>query len=192
MIRVVSADTREFTARVSAKNAPALGELLKTTVGPITIFGVLVGMSVPEDALARQLADAPDDIVAQTRELMSGNAGMYDIRVLMVGHQQGRGSIKQMLPPAPPLAMEAIEKCAVEDRKAFTSSTLYLRFLAQESTEATLAHLAVVAPEQPGEFFAWKGRVINTLTETMLDLQRLFSLLQLLDHLIETPEGKKK
>ncbi len=108
--------------RVNQLNAPALGALVRAPLGQDTQgFGLIQDIHIDDDGLVRQLASAEgvdEDVIADNRD--NRNVPV-EMSVLTVGYRQG-DQIHHLLPPRPPLSLDAIYLCTQAEICAFTGS----------------------------------------------------------------------
>jgi len=122
--RLLRAGTGGFVVgcRVSQMNAPSFGALARVPLEDgYQIYGLVHDIRIDDDGLVRQLvtADQVDEsVIADNR--LNRNVPV-EIGVLAVGYQQG-GRIFHLLPPRPPLSLDAIYLCDPAEVRAFTSA----------------------------------------------------------------------
>lgn len=122
--RLLRAGTSGFVVgcRVNQLESPSFGALVRVPLGAgYQVFGLIHDIHIDDDGLVRQLvtADGVDDnIIADNR--MNRNLPL-EISVLAVGYRQN-GRIVHLLPPRPPLSLDAIYLCDDEEVCKFTSA----------------------------------------------------------------------
>jgi hypothetical protein len=103
-------------------NAPALGALVRAPQqGGYQIYGLIHDIHIDDDGLVRQLVTAgevDESIINDNR--VNRNVPL-EISVLAVGYCQDT-QIVHLLPPRPPLSLDAIYLCAADELRQFTSS----------------------------------------------------------------------
>ena len=108
--------------RVSQLNVPAFGDLVRIPLADGTqVFGLIHDIAIDDDGLVRQLVTADqlsEEIIADNRE--NRNVPV-EVSVLFVGCEQG-GVVSHLLPPRPPLTLDAIYPCSAGELCRFTSA----------------------------------------------------------------------
>ena len=127
--RLLRAGTSGFVVgcRVNQLDTPSFGGLVRVPLGNgYQIYGLIYDIHIDDDGLVRQLitADGVDPaIIADNRE--NRNIPL-EVSVLAVGYQEnddtGRGVIRHLLPPRPPLSLDVIYLCSVDELCEFTSA----------------------------------------------------------------------
>jgi hypothetical protein len=124
--RLLRAGTTGFVAgcRVNQIDLPSFGCLVRADLDEdLRIYGLVHDIRIDDDGLVRQLvtADGVDEnIIADNR--VNRNVPL-EMSVLSVGYGQ-RGRIFHLLPPRPPLSLDKIILCDLEEMRCFTSSAL--------------------------------------------------------------------
>jgi hypothetical protein len=122
--RLLRAETTGFVVgcRVAQLEAPSFGALVRVPLeAGYQIFGLINDIHIDDDGLVRQLvtAESVDEaVIADNR--VNRNVPI-EMSVLAVGYQQGE-RISHLLPPRPPLSLDAIYLCVDEDILGFTSA----------------------------------------------------------------------
>jgi hypothetical protein len=108
--------------RVTQIDAPSFGALVRVPIeANYQIFGLIHDIHIDDDGLVRQLVTAEgidEAVIADNR--VNRNVPI-EISVLAVGYWQG-DRISHLLPPRPPLSLDAIYLCGDEDILGFTSA----------------------------------------------------------------------
>ncbi len=108
--------------RVTQVETPSFGALVRVPLeNEIQIFGLIHDIHIDDDGLVRQLVTAEEvnaSIIADNR--INRNVPL-EISVLAVGYRQN-SHIYHLLPPRPPLSLDAIYLCEAEEVRQFTSS----------------------------------------------------------------------
>jgi hypothetical protein len=108
--------------RVSQANVPAFGALVRIPLEDgYSIFGLIYDIRIEDDGLVRQLVTAesvPDDVILDNR--VNRNVPV-EISVLHVGYGL-HGHIFHLLPPRPPLSLDALFTCEPDESCGFTSA----------------------------------------------------------------------
>lgn len=107
--------------RVSQASVPAFGALVRIPLqDDYQIYGMIYDIRIEDDGLVRQLVTAEgidNDVLMDNR--VNRNVPV-EVSVLHVGYQQN-GRIYHLLPPRPPLSLDAIYTCEPEEACGFTS-----------------------------------------------------------------------
>jgi hypothetical protein len=108
--------------RVSQANAPGFGGLVRIPLDPdYAIYGLIYDIHIEDDGLVRQLVTAErvdEDVIQDNR--MNRNVPV-EVSVLHVGYRQA-GRVHHLLPPRPPLSLDAIYVCGPKEACAFTEA----------------------------------------------------------------------
>jgi len=176
--RLLRASTTGFVVgcRANQFNAPAFGALTRVALGQEQqVYGLIYDIHIDDDGLVRQLVTADGvrpGVIADARE--NRNVPL-EISVLVVGYQQQR-RIYHLLPPRPPLSLDAIYLCSSVDLRVFTASGNfgYFRHILRASDlpvgELLAAHIqqAQTAHAQAGEM-EWGSRATQELITLLRD-----------------------
>jgi len=140
--------------RVSQLTAPAFGGLVRIPLDErYQVYGLIYDIHIDDDGLVRQLVTAEgvsDEVILDNR--LNRNVPV-EISVLFTGYQMD-GKIVHLLPPRPPLTLDAIYPCSAEEICAFTSTGRfgYFRHILRAADlpvgELLAAHLQQAAPAQ--------------------------------------------
>lgn len=142
--------------RVTSISVPSFGGMVKIPVetGEIEhIFGLIHDIHIDDDGLVRQLvtAERVDEETIQDNRL-NRNVPV-EISVIFIGYAKNN-RIHHLLPPRPPLTLDAIYACSAQELVAFTSAGRlgYLRHILRADDlptgELLAAHLQMAAREQ--------------------------------------------
>ena len=110
--------------RVSQIETPALGGLVRIPLDglqPAQIYGLIYDIHIDDDGLVRQLVTAEKvsaEVILDNR--VNRNVPV-EISVLFVGYESG-SKIYHLLPPRPPLTLDAMLTCTTEEMCRFTGS----------------------------------------------------------------------
>jgi hypothetical protein len=108
--------------RVSQANAPAFGGLVRIPLEDgYGIYGLIYDIRIEDDGLVRQLVTADgiaDEVIQDNR--VNRNVPV-EVSVLHVGYRKD-GQIHHLLPPRPPLSLDAIFICGPKEACAFTEA----------------------------------------------------------------------
>ncbi len=106
--------------RVSQASAPAFGSLVRIPLEKdYQIFGLIHDIRIEDDGLVRQLVTSErvdEEVLADNR--LNRNVPV-EFSVLHVGYEQA-GRIFHLLPPRPPLSLDAIYNCEPGEVARFT------------------------------------------------------------------------
>ena len=124
--RLLRAGTTGFIVgcRVSQldQDAPAFGALVRAPLGNgYQIYGLIHDIHIDDDGLVRQLVTADnvsDEVMKDNRER---RIVPVEMSVLAVGYEQD-GAISHLLPPRPPLSLDAIYLCDEKDLARFVKA----------------------------------------------------------------------
>lgn len=140
--------------RVSQLNVPAFGDLVRIPLTDGTqVFGLIHNIAIDDDGLVRQLVTA-EGLSAEVIEDNRVNRNVpVEVSVLFVGFEQG-GAVSHLLPPRPPLTLDAIYPCSAAELCRFTSAGRfgYFRHVLRAADlpigELLAAHIQKTAPAQ--------------------------------------------
>lgn len=108
--------------RVSQASAPAFGGLVRIPLADgYGIYGLIYDIRIDDDGLVRQLVTAEgidEDVIQDNR--VNRNVPV-EVSVLHVGYRE-HGRIHHLMPPRPPLSLDAIFVCGPKEACAFTES----------------------------------------------------------------------
>jgi hypothetical protein len=122
--RLLRAGTTGFVVgcRVNQLEAPSFGALVRVPLeAGYQIYGLIHDIHIDDDGLVRQLVTAEgidEAVIADNR--VNRNVPI-EMSVLAVGYQQD-DRISHLLPPRPPLSLDAIYLCDDKDILGFTSA----------------------------------------------------------------------
>ena len=176
--RLLRSGTTGFVVgcRVNQLDAPSFGALVRVPLGAdYEVYGIIYDIHIEDDGLVRQLItaqDVPEEVLLDNRE--NRNVPV-EIAVLALGYQQD-GRIFHLLPPRPPLSLDAIYLCTTEETAQFTAAGQfgYFRHILRDPTkpidELLAAHLlaARAAQEMVGNN-AWYQDALAELIALLRD-----------------------
>lgn len=122
--RLLRAGTTECVVgcRVSQSSVPAFGGLVRIPLDEnYSIYGLIYDIRINDDGLVRQLVTAEgidEDVIRDNRE--NRNVPV-EVSVLHVGYRQA-GQIYHLIPPRPPLSLDAIYVCGPKEACTFTEA----------------------------------------------------------------------
>jgi hypothetical protein len=184
--RLLRAGVTEFVVgcRISQIDVPAIGALVHTPLSAQdVIYGLIYDIHIDDDGLVRQLVTAgelSENIIADNR--VNRNVPL-EISVMCIGHRQGE-RISHLLPPRPPLSLDAIYLCNDDELRRFTRSGRfgYFRHILRQQdlpTDQILAahlYMAGQAHAQAGDrdwLQAAKQELITLLRDDYPSLMRV-------------------
>jgi len=168
--------------RLSQWGIPSFGALLRIPLGGqanYQIYGLIYDIHVDDDGLVRQLAtteQVSDDVIQDNR--VNRNVPL-EISVVFVGFEED-GEVRHLMPPRPPLSLDAIYTCTDEELCRFTSSGQfgYIRHVLRNAElpvgELLAAHLrqtaaAHAAPGTPCSDPSWAEHATQELITLLRD-----------------------
>lgn len=108
--------------RVTQLDAPAFGGLVRIPLEPgYQVFGLIYDIHIDDDGLVRQLVTSENisnDVLLDNR---TNRNVPVEISVIFCGYEQD-GRISHLLPPRPPLSLDAIYNCTAEELVRFTGN----------------------------------------------------------------------
>ncbi len=152
--RLLRASTAGFVVgcRVSQVEAPAFGAMVRAPLDAgYQIYGLIYDIHVDDDGLVRQLVTVEtvdEEVIADNR--LNRNVPL-EISVLAIGYRQN-GRIYHLLPPRPPLSLDAIYLCDAGDIREFVSSGRFGYFRhVLHAGDIPIAELLAAHLQQAGE-----------------------------------------
>jgi hypothetical protein len=122
--RLLRAGTTGFVVgcRVTQLEAPSFGAMVRVPLeAGYQIFGLIHDIHIDDDGLVRQLVTAEGIDQAVIADNRVNRNVPIEMSVLAVGYQQD-DRISHLLPPRPPLSLDAIYLCADKDILGFTNA----------------------------------------------------------------------
>lgn len=147
--RMLRAGTSGFVVgcRVSQLDLPSFGALVTVSLeNDYQIFGLIYDIHIDDDGLVRQLVTADGVDAAVIADNRLNRNVPVEMSVLAVGYEQD-GRIYHLLPPRPPLSLDAIYLCSANQICSFTGAGRfgYLRHILRSKelpvSELLAAHL---------------------------------------------------
>lgn len=162
--------------RVSQSSAPAFGGLVRIPLQDgYGIYGLIYDIHIGDDGLVRQLVTAEgisDDVIEDNR--VNRNVPV-EVSVLHVGYRQS-GHIYHLLPPRPPLSLDAIYVCGPKEACSFTEVGRfgYFRHILRASDvavgELLAAHLKLISTyHNSNGHCTWASEAIQELIVLLRD-----------------------
>jgi hypothetical protein len=189
--RVLRSSTAGFSAgaRVGQLDAPAFGMLVKAEPRSSErecIYGLLYDVHIDDDPLVRQLVLADtmtDEMISDQRH---NRIVPIEMSVLAIAYRGYDGTIRQALPPRPPLSLDPVYMCNSEEVLVITQRFDYFRLVlsasevpAEQLMAANLLMAASVRPEdEQYGFLVMAGRELSRLMTG--SLEKLDYLLRLI------------
>jgi hypothetical protein len=106
--------------RVSQETIPVFGEFVRIPLSDsYQVFGIVHDVQIEDDGLVRQLVTAgnvSEEVILDNR--MNRNVPL-ELSVLFTGYEQD-GRVYHLLPPRPPLSLDAIYACSPQELCTFT------------------------------------------------------------------------
>ncbi len=133
--RLLRAGMTGFVAgcRVSQVDAPSFGALVRAPLNAESdVFGLIYDIRIEDDGLVKQLVAADGVDPAVIADSRTNRNVPIEMSVLAVGYREG-GRIYHLLPPRPPLSLDALYLCDEAEVRAFTNAGRfgYLRLILQ-------------------------------------------------------------
>ena len=122
--RLLRSGTTGFVigCRVNQLDAPSFGSMVRVPLEEnYQVYGLIYDIHIDDDGLIRQLITAqgvPDEVLRDNRE--NRNVPV-EIGVLALGYEKDE-RIYHLLPPRPPLSLDAIYLCSPQEVVRFTSA----------------------------------------------------------------------
>lgn len=185
--RLLRSGTTGFVigCRVNQLDAPSFGALVRVPLEEgYQVYGLIYDIHIDDDGLVRQLItaqDVPDEVLRDNRE--NRNVPV-EIGVLALGYEKD-GRIHHLLPPRPPLSLDAIYLCTAQEVVRFTSAGQmgYFRHILRDQDkpieELLAAHLleARKAQEHAGHKDWFESALQEIITLMRDDYQGLMLIL---------------
>ena len=185
--RLLRSGTTGFVigCRVNQLDAPSFGALVRVPLEEgYQVYGLIYDIHIDDDGLVRQLItaqDVPEEVLRDNRE--NRNVPV-EIGVLALGYEKD-GRIYHLLPPRPPLSLDAIYLCTAQEVVRFTSAGQwgYFRHILRDQDkpveELLAAHLleARTAQEKLGHPDWFEGALQEIITLMRDDYQGLMLIL---------------
>jgi hypothetical protein len=174
-----------FGCSVPEPDVPRFGDFVKVPAsrGQTEVIGLIYDLVIQDDAFVRPLvatSNLPEEYVMDQRQ---NRQVPIEVSVLAVGYRDGNGWV-QSLPPQPPVTLDRISMCSIDEVLEFTAKFDYVRLIL-DSPEAPVDELISVslsraaklhAPSQQVRFLREAGRELARLLNR--DLPRLEKLLR--------------
>ncbi len=187
--RLLRSATSSFVVgcQVGQLSQPALGALLRVPLeDDYQVYGIVQDIRIEDDGLVRQLVTATqvdESVIADNR--FNRNVPI-EMSALAVGYRQGN-EISHLLPPRPPLSLDAIYLCDEGEIRDFTHGPRFgyfrhlLRIKDAPLEEVLAAHLKQVAKAQQEVNPLWiRSAVQEVITLLRDDYATLSSVLSAL------------
>jgi hypothetical protein len=183
--RVIRSSTTRFAAgcQVLRPHVPVFGALVKVwTVAESEVYGLIHDVRMEDDPYVRQIAALSEPLPEVVEDHRHNRQVPIEVGVLVVGYRRS-GRIHHRLPPQPPLSLDVIHTCLIDELIAFTQHFGYFRLVLDThdvpSDELLAAHLSYAAqargPDGSG-FLVDAGRELARLLA--VDQVRLDAMLR--------------
>ncbi|MGC8855664.1 MAG: hypothetical protein ACP5QU_02595 [Anaerolineae bacterium] len=192
--RLLRAGTGGFVAgcRVSQLTVPSFGALVMAQPegdGQYKIYGLIYDIHIDDDGLVRQLVTSENISTAVMNDNRINRIVPVEMSVLAVGYEQD-GQIRHLLPPRPPLSLDAIYLCSDQEIARFTVRLGYLRHIlnAKELAigEIIAAHLQQASQAHGKNSQVWKEKATQeVITLLRDDYPTLISVLSALSDVVD-------
>lgn len=202
--RLLRASTTGFVlgCRVSYLESSLFGSLVRAPLGAdasgvdYQVYGIVHDVHIDDDGIVRQLVTAEnvdEAIIADNR--INRNVPL-EISVVTVGYQDS-GRIRHLLPPRPPLSLDVIYHCSIEEICQFTSAGRfgYLRHILR-SKDMPIGEILAAHLEQANKAHmdigdkAWGARATKEIIALLRDdYPTLMSVLGALSDVFEQSGG---
>lgn len=191
--RLLRAGTGGFVAgcRVSQLTVPSFGALVMAKPegdGQYKIYGLIHDIHIDDDGLVRQLVTSENISAAVMNDNRVNRIVPVEMSVLAVGYEQD-GKIYHLLPPRPPLSLDAIYLCEDQEVARFTSRLGYLRHILNAKEipvgEIIAAHLQQASQAHGKNSQVWKEKATQeVITLLRDDYPTLISVLSALSDVV--------
>ncbi len=182
---VLRSSTTNFAVgcRVLGEQTPQFGDFVKVLSGPnAEIFGLIYDVRVNDDPAVRQLILTGELETEAIKDQRENRLVPIEVSVLVVGYRRGQ-AIVQNLPPQPPISLNVLQICAIDEIVAFTERLDFLRLIIKASqlpvdeliATSLIQAANLRAPEIRRQFLVNAGREVARLLNA--DLIRLDALL---------------
>jgi hypothetical protein len=172
---LLRAGTNDFVAgcSVSQLEAPCFGALVRADPGPgYGVYGLIYDIAIDDDGLVRQLVTAGNISPEVMQDNRERRIVPVELSVLTVGYVAA-DKIFHRLPPRPPLSLDVLNLCPVEELARFTDAGAYgyfrhiLRAQDVPTGELLAAHIQQAAAAHPDP--AWSERALGELITLLRD-----------------------
>ena len=191
--RLLRSGTTGFVVgcRVNQLDAPSFGALVRVPLEDQTqVYGLIYDIHIDDDGLVRQLITAqevPEEVLQDNR---TNRNVPVEIGVLALGYEQD-GKVFHLLPPRPPLSLDAIYLCTEDEIARFSGAGRlgYFRHILRNADlpvdELLAAHLmgARAAQNAAGNPGWYESALQELITLMRDDTQRLMDVLGALSEL---------
>ena len=191
--RLLRSGTTGFVVgcRVNQLDAPSFGALVRVPLEDQTqVYGLIYDIHIDDDGLVRQLITAqevPEEVLQDNR---TNRNVPVEIGVLALGYEQD-GKVFHLLPPRPPLSLDAIYLCTEDELVRFSGAGRlgYFRHILRNPAlpvdELLAAHLmgARTAQNSAGNPEWYESALQELITLMRDDFQRLMDVLGALSEL---------
>jgi hypothetical protein len=185
--RLLRSGTTGFVVgcKVQQISAPSFGAMVRVPLEEgYQVYGLIYDIHIDDDGLVRQLITAENISEEVMRDNRENRTVPVEIGVLALGYEEG-GRIAHLLPPRPPLSLDVIYLCTLEEVVRFTGAGRlgYLRHILRDpklpTDELLAAHLKQArAAHDTADDQDWFGEAVQEVIALLKDdRQRLMSVL---------------
>jgi hypothetical protein len=192
--RLLRAGTGGFVAgcRVSQLTSPSFGALVMANPEgdeQYKIYGLIHDIHIDDDGLVRQLVTSENISAAVMNDNRVNRIVPVEMSVLAVGYEQ-EGRIYHLLPPRPPLSLDAIYLCETDEVARFTARLGYLRHILHAKEipigEVIAAHLQKASQAHGPNSQSWKEKATQEIITLLRDdYPTLISVLSALSEVVD-------
>ncbi len=174
-----------FGCRVPEASVPRFGDFVKAPAqrGQTDVIGLVYDLVIQDDPFVRQMVATPNLDEVYIQDQRNNRNVPIEVSVLAIGYRDD-GGWTHGLPPQPPVTLDRIDECSVDEVIDFTASFEFVR-LVLDSDDAPGDELLAVAlrraaglraPQDQAAFLRRAGREMARLLSR--DLTRLEKLLR--------------
>jgi hypothetical protein len=176
--RLLKASVTEFTAacNVSQSNIPEFGDIVVAEINSsYQVYGIITNIAIDEgnDGMVRTLATAGGQVPNAINNTIKNFPILMN--VIVIGSKK-KGKISQLLPPTPPLVLNAITLPQEAELVLFTQSRSYLRHILRHRTshipvgEIMAAHVSKMAEiHKNNKNLEWVQNAVQEITTMLRD-----------------------
>lgn len=175
-----------FGCRLTQANTPAFGDMVRIPLSNASqIYGLVHDIHIDDDGLVRQLATA--DVSPEVIEDNRRNRNVpVEMSVVFIGWKEQNGELHHTRVPYPPLTLDEIFPCTIEELCQFTQNGRfgYLRSILRDqelpAADLITAHLRQVLAARSGSekekyLEASLGEVISMMKDDYPQLMDVLS-----------------
>jgi hypothetical protein len=196
--RLLRANATTFTVgcRISETDRVSFGSLVRASsrAGQLDIYGLVHDITIADDLMVKQLAISTGMTEEQRRDQLERRQVPIEMSVLAVGYREGR-RVQRRIPPRPPLSLDQISLCSLEEIREVTEKLGYLRLVLRQRItqipveQLIVAHIALATEAWDGDS-GWALRAAGELIAQLRDdYGTLLPLLEALGDALPQLEG---